>query len=184
MMIRSAFLLVTVLMVTQSEFRDEAQYREEMREIDHAFAVLSEHRPIQKGLELEREAARLAELFEAVEDFWKERGEEEAANFAAWRKTVPSGRERRPATEMSHRSTPHSISSRPRARGVTKIRSTNTDCAHRNNASKSPQPILIGSGVKQSTNVASPTKPMILRLCGSGAPSCTVGGCGRRMPRR
>lgn len=82
MMIRSAFLLVTVLMVTQSEFRDEAQYREEMREIDHAFAVLSEHRPIQKGPELEREAARLAELFEEVEDFWKERGEEEAANFA------------------------------------------------------------------------------------------------------
>lgn len=78
-------LIVAPLLMTaasQSEFQDEAEYRAEMREIDHAFTELSQERPLRSGPELERGAARLSKLFADVEEFWVARGDEEAANFA------------------------------------------------------------------------------------------------------
>ena len=63
----------------RAEIQYEAQYREQMREIDHAFSILASH---ERGGALEREAAKLSELFERVEGFWEGRGDEEAANFA------------------------------------------------------------------------------------------------------
>jgi hypothetical protein len=83
---RILLALVAVALAAQTEFQDEAEYREEMREIDHAFTSLSEHRGVRTGPELEREAARLAALFTDVEEFWKARGNEEAASFAAMAK--------------------------------------------------------------------------------------------------
>ena len=81
-MMRMLIALVAVAGMAQVEFQDEAEYREEMREIDHAFAVLTESRPLPRGPEAEHEARRLSELFQDVEDFWIARGDEEAANFA------------------------------------------------------------------------------------------------------
>lgn len=75
-------IVVVVGSLAQTGFRDEAQYREKMQEIDHAFTALSDQRPIPKGPEAEHEATRLSELFKNVEDFWIARGDEEAANFA------------------------------------------------------------------------------------------------------
>lgn len=81
-MLRALLAVMVVGVIQQSPFQDEAEYRDEMREIDHAFSVLADERALSNGPEVEREAARLSELFEDVEDFWKARGEEEAANFA------------------------------------------------------------------------------------------------------
>lgn len=80
-MTRLLLALFAVVLV-QAEFQDEAEYREEMREIDHAFTRLAEYREVPKGAELEREAERLAALFTDVEKFWKARGDEEAAGHA------------------------------------------------------------------------------------------------------
>ena len=74
--------LAAIVFAAQGGFENEAEYREEMHEIDHAFTALSEHRGMRKGAELEREAARLSRLFSRVEEFWTARGEEEAASFA------------------------------------------------------------------------------------------------------
>ena len=81
-MLRTPLLLAAIFVASQTGFENEADYREEMQEIDHAFAVLSEQRAVRQGPELEREASRLSELFSNVEDFWNARGEEEAASFA------------------------------------------------------------------------------------------------------
>jgi len=103
-MFRILLAAAIVALVAQTEFKDEAEYRDEMREIDHAFSVLSENQPIQKGPEVEREAARLAELFEDVEDFWKARGEEEAANYARMAKdgATRAGKAARDSDEPSY----------------------------------------------------------------------------------
>jgi len=85
-MFRILPVLAALALVAQTEFQDEAEYREEMRKIEHAFTALSEYRGVRMGPELEREAARLEELFTDVERFWKARGNEEAASFAGMAK--------------------------------------------------------------------------------------------------
>ena len=103
-MFRILLTVTAVAIVAQTEFHDEAEYREEMRDIDHAFAVLSENRPIQDGPEVQREAARLTDLFEDVEDFWIARGDEEAANFARMAKdgATRAGKAARESDEKSY----------------------------------------------------------------------------------
>ena len=81
-MVRFILLGLTAVLVLQSEFKDEAEYKKDMQEIDHAFTELRKDRPIRQGPELEREASRLATLFGDVEEFWKGRGDDEAAGFA------------------------------------------------------------------------------------------------------
>jgi hypothetical protein len=43
-------------------FSDEQQYRKKMHENDHSFSLIQEHRH-EPGTEVEKEAAKLAELF-------------------------------------------------------------------------------------------------------------------------
>lgn len=81
-MTRWLLSLAAVVLAAQTGFENEAEYRDEMREINHAFTALSEQREARSGPELEREATRLAKLFTDVESFWNARGEDEAARFA------------------------------------------------------------------------------------------------------
>ncbi len=81
-MLRLVLSLAAIVLAAQTGFENEAEYREEMHDIDHAFTALSEHRGVRKGPELEREATRLSKLFSNVEEFWTSRGEDEAASFA------------------------------------------------------------------------------------------------------
>lgn len=81
-MIGPLLALAATVFAGQAGFETEAEYREEMQEIDHAFGELSDPRTLHMGPELEREAARLSKLFTNVEEFWSARGKEEAARFA------------------------------------------------------------------------------------------------------
>lgn len=74
--------LLTGLMLLQSEFADEKAYRERMQEIDHSFTEMRRQERVRSGPEIEKEAVKLSTLFGKVEEFWKARGEEEAASFA------------------------------------------------------------------------------------------------------
>ena len=74
-----AVLLVVALF--GQDFADEKEYVERMREIDHSFTVLQEHR-VKQTAEVEKEAKNLALLFGQVEKYWKGRGNEEYAGFA------------------------------------------------------------------------------------------------------
>ena len=80
MVIRLA--LLTALVLLQSELADEQEYRERMREIDHSFSEMRRQEQVRGGPAIEQEAAKLSELFGNVEEFWKGRGEEQAASFA------------------------------------------------------------------------------------------------------
>ncbi len=64
------------------DFADEKEYLGRMREIDHSFAVLREHRQGKQTSDVEEEAKKLALLFGQVEKYWKGRGNEESAGFA------------------------------------------------------------------------------------------------------
>lgn len=104
-MFRILLMVAAVAVVAQTDFQNEREYREEMREIDHAFAVLSENRHLQNAPEVESEATRLSKLFERVEDFWKARGDEEAANFARMAKdgAKRAGKAARESDEQSYK---------------------------------------------------------------------------------
>ncbi len=63
------------------EIANEQEYRARMERIDHSFDVLQD-RHVKAETDVEKEAAKLAQLFSDVESFWKGRGNEEAAGFA------------------------------------------------------------------------------------------------------
>jgi hypothetical protein len=75
-----AALLLMVLFA--QDFADEKEYAERMHEIDHSFSVLQKHREVRRIADVEKEAEKLATLFEQVERFWKGRGDEDLAGFA------------------------------------------------------------------------------------------------------
>ena len=75
-----AILLVMTLFA--QDFADEKEYAKRMQEIDHSFSVLSKHREVRRISDVEKEAEKLALLFEQVEKFWKGRGDQELAGFA------------------------------------------------------------------------------------------------------
>jgi len=64
------------------DFADEKEYVKRMHEIDHSFSVLQKHREVRRISDVEKEAEKLALLFEQVERFWKGRGDEKSAGFA------------------------------------------------------------------------------------------------------
>jgi cytochrome c556 len=92
-----AVLLVVALF--GQDFADEKEYVERMREIDHSFSVLQKHREVRRISDVEKEAEKLALLFEQVEKFWKGRGDEQSAGFA--RMAKEGAKKAREAAEKS-----------------------------------------------------------------------------------
>jgi tRNA nucleotidyltransferase/poly(A) polymerase len=76
---KAAFLLMALF---AQDFADEKEYVKRMHEIDHSFSVLQKHREVRRISDVEKEAEKLATLFEQVEKFWKGRGDEDLAGFA------------------------------------------------------------------------------------------------------
>lgn len=75
-----AILLVMALF--SQDFADEKEYVKRMHEIDHSFSVLQKHREVRRISDVEKEAEKLAQLFDQVEKYWKGRGDEKYAGFA------------------------------------------------------------------------------------------------------
>jgi cytochrome c556 len=78
---RAIFVALTLLAPAQ-KLGDEQEYRKRMHDIDHSFVAIQEDRRMSRPSEIEKEAAKLRDLFAEVEEFWKGRGENEAAGFA------------------------------------------------------------------------------------------------------
>jgi hypothetical protein len=75
-------IVALALLAPAQKLADEQEYRKRMHDIDHSFVAIQEDRRMSRPSEIEKEAAKLEDLFEEVEEFWKGRGEEEAAGFA------------------------------------------------------------------------------------------------------
>lgn len=75
-------LAALMLLAPAQKLADEQEYRKRMHDIDHSFLAIQEDRQMSRPSEIEKEAAKLEDLFEEVETFWKGRGNEEAAGFA------------------------------------------------------------------------------------------------------
>lgn len=78
----NAMFVALMLLSAPQKLTDEREYRERMHDIDHSFAAIQEDRRLNRPSDIEKEAAKLEDLFEDVEAFWKGRGNDEAAGFA------------------------------------------------------------------------------------------------------
>jgi hypothetical protein len=75
-------VVVLLLLMPAQKLTSEKEYRERMHDIDHSFTAIQYDRQMSRSSKIEEEAAKLGDLFEDVETFWKGRGNEEAAGFA------------------------------------------------------------------------------------------------------
>jgi cytochrome c556 len=75
-------VVALLLLIPQQKLTGEKEYRERMHDIDHSFAAIQRDRQMSHSSGIEKEAAKLGDLFEEVETFWKGRGNDEAAGFA------------------------------------------------------------------------------------------------------
>jgi len=75
-------IVVALMLMSPQQLTDEREYRERMHDIDHSFAEIQKDRRMSRSSEIEKEAEKLSDLFEDVEEFWKGRGNEEAVGFA------------------------------------------------------------------------------------------------------
>jgi len=75
-------IVVALMLMSPQQLTDEREYRERMHDIDHSFAEIQKDRRMSRSSEIEKEAEKLSDLFEDVEEFWKGRGNEEAVGVA------------------------------------------------------------------------------------------------------
>jgi cytochrome c556 len=78
----TGIVVALMLLMSPQQLTDGQEYRERMHDIDHSFAAIQKDRHMSRSSEIEKEARKLSDLFEEVEEFWKGRGNEEAAGFA------------------------------------------------------------------------------------------------------
>jgi hypothetical protein len=75
-------VVALMMLMPAQKLADEREYRERMHDIDHSFVAIQKDRAMSRASEIEKEAVKLEGLFKDVEQFWKGRGNEEAAGFA------------------------------------------------------------------------------------------------------